>query len=227
MKAPVTNSLTLVSHTLCPYVQRASIVLLEKQAPFARTYINLGNKPDWFNAISPLGKTPVLLVENTPIFESAVICEYLDETLPPRLHPFDPLLRARHRGWMEFGSTILNTIGSFYSAADEPGLLTKARELRAKFVLLETELGVGPYFSGERFCVVDAVFAPVFRYFDTFDTIADFGVLRALPKVNAWRVVLATRKSVQEAVSTDYDKELRIFLLARNSALSKRMQTAA
>ena len=44
--------------------------------------------------ISPLGKTPVLLVDDAPVFESAVICEYLDETLALRLHPADALERA-------------------------------------------------------------------------------------------------------------------------------------
>lgn len=55
-------ALTLVSHTLCPYVQRAAIVLLEKGVPFERRWIDLARKPAWFLAVSPLGKTPVLLV---------------------------------------------------------------------------------------------------------------------------------------------------------------------
>src|SRR5689334_17901425 len=105
--------LTLISHPLCPYVQRAAIVLQEKGVAYERRDIDLANKPDWFLRISPLGKTPVLLVDDEAIFESAVICEYLDDTLAPRLHPQDPLQRARHRAWMEFGSSLLNTIGAF------------------------------------------------------------------------------------------------------------------
>ena len=63
----------LISHKLCPYVQRAVIALTEKGVPFERIDIDLANKPDWFSGISPLGKTPVLLVGDTAIFESAVI----------------------------------------------------------------------------------------------------------------------------------------------------------
>ena len=74
--------LTLVSHALCPYVQRAAIVLEEKGIAFERRETDLANKPDGFLHISPLGKTPVLLVGATPIFKSAVICEYLDDTAP-------------------------------------------------------------------------------------------------------------------------------------------------
>ena len=53
--------LVLVSHALCPYVQRAAIVLAEKGVPFERRDIDLANKPDWFLKASPLGETPVLL----------------------------------------------------------------------------------------------------------------------------------------------------------------------
>ena len=115
----MTAALVLVSHALCPYVQRAAIVLLAKCKSFERRNGDLANNPDWFIKISPLGRTPVLLVSDVAIFESAVICEYLDETTLPRLHPIDALQRARHRSWIEFGSALLNAIGAFYKAADK------------------------------------------------------------------------------------------------------------
>lgn len=212
--------LTLVSHLLCPYVQRAAIVLMEKGVPFQRRDVDLAHKPDWFLQLSPLGKTPVLVAQGTPIFESAVICEYLDDTLAPRLHPQDALARARHRGWMEFGSALLNGIAGFYNAPDEAALALKAADLRHRFEQLEAELGPGPYFAGRDFCIVDAVFGPVFRYFDVLDAVGDFGFFTGLAKVQAWRAALARRSSVQQAAPADYAELLRNFLLARRSALS-------
>ena len=100
----MTATLKLISHKLCPYVQRAVIALTEKGVGFERIDIDLANKPDWFVAISPLGKTPVLQVGDKAIFESAVILEYLEETQPKPLHPADALMRAEHRAWIEFGS---------------------------------------------------------------------------------------------------------------------------
>ena len=47
--------LTLVSHRLCPYVQRAAIALAEKAVPFERVYVDLADKPAWFLALSTLG----------------------------------------------------------------------------------------------------------------------------------------------------------------------------
>jgi len=219
----MTTPLTLISHHLCPYVQRVAIVLQEKGLPFERIDIDLADKPDWFLRVSPLGKTPVLLVDGEAIFESAVICEYLDDSMAPPLHPAHVLTRARHRGWMEFGSSLLNAIGGFYAAPDEIGLQRRAEDIRNRFLQLEEVLGEGPYFAGDEFCMVDAVFGPVFRYFDVFDAIADFSFMAATPKVRAWREALRARTSVRVAAPSDYDAALRDFLLRRKSALSALM----
>jgi glutathione S-transferase len=166
------STLTLVSHHLCPYVQRAVISLTEKNVPFERIDIDLANKPEWFKAISPLGKTPVLKAGETAIFESAVILEFLEETQPAPLHPSDPLRRAEHRSWIEFGSATLNDVAGFYSAPDEEAFAAKSKALSDKFDLLERRLTAGAYFDGPHFSLVDAVFGPVFRYFDVFTGLA-------------------------------------------------------
>lgn len=219
------QKLTLISQLLCPYVQRAAIVLKEKGIPFERRDVDMGNKPGWFLACSPLAKTPVLLVNDEAIFESAVICEYLEETFAPRLHPADPLERARHRAWMEFGSATLNVIWGFYSAGDDTALAAKVMEIKSKFRQLESTLGTGPYFAGTDFSIVDAVFGPIFRYFDVFDTIDQFGFFDDFPKVRAWRAELAARPSVRETVSPA--EPLSNFLRKRRSALAHRMAVVA
>jgi glutathione S-transferase len=219
--------LKLISHKLCPYVQRAVIALTEKGVGFERIDIDLANKPDWFLAISPLGKTPVLQVGDRAIFESAVILEYLEETEPKPLHPADPLTRAEHRAWIEFGSTVLNDIAGFYAAQDEATFKAKTNQLEARFARLETRVAASPWFDGESFSLVDAVFAPAFRYFDVFDEIADFGILAGKPKLAQWRKALATRPSVRSAVSADYPALLRAFIDRRNSWLSSLQSRSA
>jgi glutathione S-transferase len=220
------TKLTLVSHELCPFVQRAAIALAEKGVAFERINVDLANKPDWFLAISPLGKVPLLKVGDAVIFESAVILEYLEETQPNPLHPADALQRAEHRAWMEFGSAILMDLWTFYTAMDEAAFQAKARQLTEKFERLEQRLGDGPYFDGARFSLVDAVFGPAFRYFDLFDKIGDFSVFAGKPKTQRWRHALAARPSIQGAVAPDYEDRLRQFLTARKSHLAKLMETA-
>jgi glutathione S-transferase len=221
------TKLTLISHELCPFVQRAAIALEEKGVAFERINVDLGDKPDWFLAISPLGKVPLLKVDDAVIFESAVILEYLEETQPRQLHPADALKRAEHRAWMEFGSTILMDLWTFYTAMDEATFEAKAKQLTEKFARLEQRLGDGPYFDGARFSLVDAVFGPVFRYFDTFDRIADFGMLSSKPRLAAWRHALAQRPSIIRAVQADYPERLWRFLESRGSRLSALMAKQA
>jgi glutathione S-transferase len=216
-------TLALISHRLCPYVQRAAIALTEKAVPFDRIDVDLANKPAWFTVISPLGKTPVLKVGDIAIFESAVIIEYLEETQLMPLHPDDPLRRAEHRAWIEFASATLNDIWGFYTAPDEAPFAAKAKALSGKFETLERRLGDGPYFAGHKFSLVDAAFGPVFRYFDVFDRIGDFGILAGKPRVAAWRKALAARPSVRDAVAADYEKRLWAFLEGRKSHLSRLM----
>jgi glutathione S-transferase len=218
--------LELISHKLCPYVQRAVIALKEKDVPFERIDIDLANKPDWFLKVSPLGKTPVLLVGDHAIFESAVILEYLEETQANPLHPADALHRAEHRAFIEFGSAILNDIAGLYAASDEAAFKAKATQLAQRFARLETRL-LGPWFDGETFSLVDAVFGPIFRYFDVFDEIGDFGILGGKPKVARWRQNLAARPSVRSAVRADYPALLRDFIDRRRSYLSRLQAKAA
>ena len=212
--------LKLISHKLCPYVQRAVIALTEKGVLFERIDIDLANKPGWFLKISPLGKTPVLVVGDKAIFESAVILEYLEETQASPLHPADALVRAEHRGWIEFGSAVLSDIAGFYAAKDEAAFKAKAEQLAQKFDRLEQRVG-SPWFDGEKFSLVDAVFGPTFRYFDVFDEIGDFGILAGKPKLAQWRKNLAARPSVRSAVSADYPALLRDFIDRRQSWLSQ------
>ena len=204
------------------YVRIVRLALEEKGVPFDRVYIDLSNKPQWFKQLSPLGKVPLLKVDDDiVIFESAVICEYLEDTQPNPLHPADPLQRARHRAWMEFGSAILSDVWGFETGKDAATVAAKAAALKAKFERIEASLGEAPYFAGERFSLVDAVFGPVFRYFDVIDRIADLGLWDGLARLTVWRAALVRRESVALAVAPDYAARLGRFLRARDSELGR------
>jgi glutathione S-transferase len=67
------------------------------------------------------------------------------------LHPADPLRRAEHRAFIEFGSAVLNDIAGLYAAPDETTFKAKAAQLEARFARLEKRV-IGPWFDGESFC---------------------------------------------------------------------------
>lgn len=205
------SGLQLISHPLCPYVQRAAIVLAEKAVPFERLDIDLANKPDWFLRLSPLGKVPLLRVGDEALFESAAIVEYLDETHEPRLHPQQPQQRARHRAWMEFASTLLGDISALYRTAPD-SFADSLQRVRQRLATLEQALGEGPFFAGRDFCMVDAVFAPALRYWEVFDLLEDCRLPPELHRLAAWRSALQRRDSVRQAVTGDYPRRLRDFI---------------
>ncbi|WP_376087696.1 glutathione S-transferase family protein [Roseomonas sp. CCTCC AB2023176] len=209
----------LVSHPLCPYVQRAAIVAAEKGILLEREFVDLSAKPDWFLAISPTGKVPLLVVDGAVLFESAPIAEYLDEVSGGGLLPADPVRRARHRAWVEFASATLSDIAGLYAARDEAGFAAKHRTLEGRFAQAEAAVA-GPWFEGRTFGLADAAWAPVFRYLDAFERLIGLFLADSLQKVAPWRAALAARPSVAGAVGADYPARLEAFLLARDSWLS-------
>jgi len=155
--------LELVSFTICPFVQRAVITLKHKQTPFRITHIDLSDPPDWFKAISPFGKVPVLKVdEQHVIFESAIIDEFLDDVTPGRLLPEDPLTRALNRSWIDFGSACLLDLSGMMHASDAESFNSKRDTLLSRLDWLEGILDKAPWFNGEALSLVDFAYAPLF-----------------------------------------------------------------
>src|SRR5207244_538525 len=131
----------LVSFKTCPWVQRAAIVLREKKIDFEFRHIEPDNRPDWFLAISPHKKVPVLRIDDkVSLFESNAIAEYLDETIAPRLHPEDPVVRAVNRAWTDYLPTFAAAVtGTGYSAS-EADFTKSASGIPAVFEKLEQAL---------------------------------------------------------------------------------------
>lgn len=201
--------LTLISFPTCPFVQRAVIALKERDVAFEVIYIDLADKPDWFLKISPLGKVPVLKVEapgRTPaiIFESTVILQYLDETLPgAALFPVDALDRARQRAWVEYAGTVLGELYRLSMAPDQAAFDEAVAAVLARLSPLESEVQ-WPFFTGAGFSAVDVVYAPAFRQIDALETLRPLHLLDDLPRLEAWRQALAARDSVRDAVPEDF-----------------------
>lgn len=195
--------LRLVSFDLCPYVQRSTIALHEKGVKFDIQYIDLKNKPDWFLAISPHGRVPVLQVDDTALFESVVILEYLDETCEPRLHPAAPLARAKDRAWFSVADAANTAVYQMMIAGDRAALEKAAAAVKLAFSKLEAEV-VGPHWHGEGFSAMDAVSYPGLQRAAWMDAkYPELGLFAEAPKVAAWERSLRTRPSVLASTVPD------------------------
>ncbi|WP_281561480.1 glutathione S-transferase family protein [Thalassomonas sp. RHCl1] len=216
---------TLISHILCPYVQRAVITLKELDVSYKRIDIDLTNKPEWFLALSPLGKVPLLVVDDeTVIFESEVICEYLNEANQGKLLAEDALEKAEQRAWIEFASTTLSIIAQLYNAPDKAVFSQLQEKLEHLGQTLEDNLVQAEYFSSNEFSLVDAAFAPAFRYLPLFESLSKEQFFQHLPKLALWAQYLLSRPSVIEAVSEHYQQQLMEFLAKRESYLGQLAQ---
>ena len=77
---------------------RARLVLAAKGVSYERVLVDPANPPEDLIDLNPYGTTPVLVDRDLTLYDTAVVCEYLDERYPhPPLMPIDPLSRARLR----------------------------------------------------------------------------------------------------------------------------------
>ena len=199
-------TLHLISFKTCPFVQRAKITLNQKNVEHQITYIDLAEPPDWFLDLSPLGKVPVLKVDDEVLFESAVINEYLDEITGGELQPRDPLQRAKNRAWIEFASDMLGTSYMMKMAADKEAYEKYRDKLVSQLRRVEGRLGDGPWFNGEQFTLADTAFAPLFMHNAAANN--RFSVIdeNSMPKIAAWSNRLLALPAVQNSVVPEFEQ---------------------
>lgn len=195
----MSKKLELISFKLCPFVQRAVIVLKKKNIDFDITYIDINNPPEWFKEVSPLGQVPVLKVGDDVLFESSVIQEYVDEVTPPSLQPVDPLVKAKNRAWISFGGDILMAMHGMMTT-EEAVSNEKRQVVLQKLQQLEAEHSGGSFFNGSDFNMIDAAYAPMLMRMSFIKQITGTDLLSDTPKLAKWSDNLLALECVQESV---------------------------
>jgi glutathione S-transferase len=215
----------LVSFKTCPWVQRAAIVLREKKIDFEFQHIEPGNRPDWFRAISPHNKVPVLRVDDRiSLFESGAIAEYLDETVAPRLHPEDPVERAVNRAWIEYLPAFVDLASGHAYTDSEAEFDKAAAEVPGAFEKLEKALerrAGGPFFNGSRYSLVDAAYAPFLQRHLFLERIRRLGHIDKFPRLKAWAEALAERPSTHSFPPAEFEAMYRDTVKRRNKWISQ------
>lgn len=206
------------------------IVLRAKEIPFEVTYIDLTDKPDWFLAISPHGKVPVLRVDDVPLFESNAIAEYLEEAEAPALHPEDLLARARNRAWTDFLTTFTGGLSGIYYTADPDDRDKRMDVARQRLAKLEEALGErgndGPFFNGPSLSLVDAGYAPFLQRFLYVDQWLETSLLEEFPLVNAWATALVDSEIVRGSVPENFYETFRAGMKRRGFYVGELMENA-
>ena len=216
----MTEKLKLVTSKFSPYGHRVEMALLEKGLNYEKQDIDLSNKPEWFIKESPLGKAPILYVGNNILFESIVICEYLDELFPQNpLHSKDPIIKANHRSWMEYSSGMLASIFGMIFATDQESFDIKKAETMAKLAIFDKNIKFNPYFDGDKFLMIDICMASVFRPLYFIDNKFTLEIFDLYKSTATYVESLVTRGSLQKSIPDNYDEIFRSFLERKNSHL--------
>jgi glutathione S-transferase len=216
----------LCSFKTCPWVQRAAIVLQAKQVPYDITYIDRDNRPAWFLAISPHSKVPVLQIDDKEaLFESNAIAEYLDETASPRLHPEDPIQRARNRAWTDYVPTFASAISQTAYANTEEEFTARAAKIAEPFRKLDEALAKrgnsGPYFNGPKFSLVDAAYAPFLQRYTFMDGLRPLGIIEKYPHLSAWRDALLASAAVNASTVPEIEEAWQQNMIINKRWLAK------
>ncbi len=215
----------LVSFKTCPWVQRSAILLREKNTEFEFRHIEPDNRPDWFLAISPHKKVPVLRIDDKDsLFESSAINEYLDEMVAPQLHPKDPIARAINRAWTDYVPTFASAVTGCAYAATEADYKKAIEQIPTAFERLEKALetqGKGPLFNGDKYSLVDAAYAPFLQRYVFLDRVKKLGIMDKYPRLKAWTETLMKRPSTHSFPEAEFEAMYRTNLKKRNSWLSQ------
>ena len=216
----------LVSFKTCPWVQRAAIVLREKKVEFEFRHIEPDNRPDWFLAISPHKKVPVLRIDDrVSLFESNAIAEYLDETIAPRLHPEDPIARAVNRAWTDYVPTFADLVtatayadteADYNKAAEQDPGAVRAARAGAR------EAGQRPLFQRRQ--STRWWMPPTRRSCSaTSSSIGSskLGHIEKFPRLTAWAKALLERPSTHSFPPAEFEAMYRDIVSRRNKWVSQ------
>lgn len=197
--------LELISFKLCPFAQRAIISLNQQNIDFEMTYINPMDPPDWFKEISPTGQVPLLKVDDTPIFESLVITEFINEISTKSFHPADVVKAANNRSWIVYSSDMLGNMFNIITG-DEEKFNSAKTELMEKFAKINTAKAQGKFFNGNEFNMIDAAFAPIFMRLAWINEFTNNTIsLENLPEISAWSDAVLALDVVKNSVVKGLD----------------------
>ena len=198
--------LKLYNYPDCPFCQKVRVVLEEKDLEYETVLVDLrkqDQKAPEFLQLNPYGKVPVLVDDDTVVYDSTIIIEYLDEEYPiPALLPEDDSQqRAKARLLEDYcdNSFIPPTTMLLAQALraegdrDDQRVEQAREELRRCLYFLREHLDGNKFLVGDEFSLADAAFAPRMMVLGRLG----FEFEPALAPVQVWLDQVRARPSVK------------------------------
>lgn len=201
----VEDRMKLYGADVCPFVHRVRLVLAEKGLDYEYVKIDLKDKPDWYDRVLPSGRVPLLEDGATRIWESAIICEYLEEAYPENsLMPRGAAERAEVRRWIHYTSHEL--VPAFYQLLTEQDA-ARHREFRQKVTGLMAKLDreafqSGPFLVGGSLSLADTGLFPWLERWPVLEHYRGLEFPESAARVFHLYEEMRRRASVQETKNT-------------------------
>ncbi|KAL6529775.1 hypothetical protein OROGR_015398 [Orobanche gracilis] len=194
---------------------RVRIALAEKGIEYEYREENLADKSPLLLEMNPVHKKiPVLIHNGTPICESLVIVQYIDEVWKdksPPLLPADPYQRAQARFWADFvDKKVPDAARRIWTKKGEEQEAAK-KEFVDSLTLLEGELGNKLYFNGDSFGFLDVAVVPFYCWFYAYEVCGNFKIEEHCPKLIKWAERCMEKESVSKSLADA--KEVYEFVL--------------
>jgi len=199
----------------CPFGQKVRIALAEKGLTYDLVQVDItkgeNRHPDFFR-LNPFGRVPVLVDEDTTIYDSTIINEYLEDEYPePPLLPLvgSSAQRARARRLEDFADTSFTPqVGHLMAELGKPDAERNAERLQRLNQAVERVLDylnqelAGAQFLATDFSVAEIAFLPRLLVLPNLGIEA--GTNRA--NLDGWIKRLLERPSLRnlQGVTTDF-----------------------
>lgn len=197
----------LVTSLTSPYGRKVRVVLAEKKIPFQLQVENPWLPDSPVLAVNPLGKVPVLVLEDgVSVFDSRVIVEYLDHVSPVgHLIPAELKSRMVVRGVEALADGVTDATVALYlekkrAPAQQSGdwLVMQERTVFRGLEALSEALGENPWYLGNNMTLADVACGCMLGYLDLRFPDIDWRV--AHPNLAKLADKLATRASFKDTV---------------------------
>lgn len=202
------HKMRIYSMRFCPYAQRSRMVLEHYKVPFETVNISLRSKPTWFFDKNPFGTVPAYEKDGTILFESRVLCDYIDEIYGKgALYPTDPLQKARAKILMENTSRYTSPYYKLlFAKTDEPKLKEYAEDFNKSLKYFEDQLEA-KFFNGESVGMVDYYLWPHLERVGGLAMVIQLPLMPKdkFPKLNAWVSAMKSTPGVKATLFSDED----------------------
>lgn len=197
----------LVTSLTSPYGRKVRVVLAEKKIPFQLQVENPWLPDSPVSSLNPLGKVPVLVLEDgVSVFDSRVIVEYLDHLTPvAHLIPSEPKSRMIVRGVEALTDGVTDAAVLVFLEKKRPPeqqsadwIVLQEKTLFSGLEALSEALGENAWFLGNSMTLADVACGCMLGYLDFRFSEIDWR--SAHPNLAKLAAKLAARPSFVETV---------------------------